>query len=170
MPTDTIYGIVGCALRQETVERIYKIKNRNEDSPFIILVGSMEELEKLALELALELTNDEKNVISKFEKPTSFILPVREKKEKYKYLYQGQDSLTFRIPIENGLCELLRQAGPLVAPSANPKGLTPAKNIKEAQKYFGDEVDLYIDDGEMVSEPSRIVRLYPDGKVSIIRE
>ena len=31
MPTDTIYGVVGLALNQDTVKRIYEIKKRNPE-------------------------------------------------------------------------------------------------------------------------------------------
>lgn len=53
MPTDTIYGVVGSALNPETVERIYKIKKRNPQKPFIVLLANREQGSD-ALELALE--------------------------------------------------------------------------------------------------------------------
>ena len=46
MPTDTIYGLVGRAENKETVEGIYKIKNRNPEKSFIILIGNINELSK----------------------------------------------------------------------------------------------------------------------------
>jgi tRNA A37 threonylcarbamoyladenosine synthetase subunit TsaC/SUA5/YrdC len=45
----------------------------------------------------------------------------------------------------------------------------PAKSIQEAKEYFGEQVDIYIDAGEIVSEASRIVKIDKDGKVTIIR-
>ncbi len=38
MPTDTIYGIVGSALRPSTVRRIYRLRRRNLRKPMIILI------------------------------------------------------------------------------------------------------------------------------------
>ena len=37
IPTDTIYGIVGSALNPQTVEKIYELRKRAKDKPFIIL-------------------------------------------------------------------------------------------------------------------------------------
>ena len=45
LPTDTLYGISGRALSVNVVERIKKIKKRS-GKPFIILVSSINDLEK----------------------------------------------------------------------------------------------------------------------------
>ena len=60
------------------------------------------------------------------------------------------------------MIDLLKETGPLVAPSANPEGEIPAKNIEEARKYFGNKVDFYIDEGKIISEPSTLVRIDED--------
>ena len=62
------------------------------------------------------------------------------------------------------------ETGPLIAPSANTEGLSPAENIEQAKKYFGDLVDFYVDGGLITSRASKIVRLHTDGSVSILRE
>ena len=69
------------------------------------------------------------------------------------------------------LRELLRKTGPLVAPSANIEGHTPAKNISEAMVYFGDRVDYYKDDGECDNyNASKIIRINNDLEIDIIRD
>jgi L-threonylcarbamoyladenylate synthase len=54
---------------------------------------------------------------------------------------------------------LLKKAGPLVAPSANPEGMEPAKTIKEAKEYFGERVDFYINGGKLLSPPSTLIEI-----------
>ena len=44
MPTDTIYGICGNALKKEVVERIYKLRKRSPHKPMIILISSFDDL------------------------------------------------------------------------------------------------------------------------------
>ncbi len=44
IPTDTIYGIVALEQFRETVRKIYSIKKRSADKPFIRLIGSIESL------------------------------------------------------------------------------------------------------------------------------
>jgi len=48
LPTDTLYGISGRALSVNVVERIKKIKKRS-GKPFIILVSSINDLEKFGI-------------------------------------------------------------------------------------------------------------------------
>lgn len=150
MPTDTLYGIVGSALNKSTVERIYKIRKRTRGKPCINLIGSLDELKKFDIAISPE----QKVQIENFREPTSFII----------------NSISFRLPKNEELRKLLLQTGPLVAPSANPEGLPPARNIDEAKKYFGSSVDLYIDGGEITGQPSKVIKLLKDGSISILRE
>jgi L-threonylcarbamoyladenylate synthase len=78
-------------------------------------------------------------------------------------------TLAFRFPKKEDLIELIKETGPIVAPSANSEGAVPAKNLDEARKYFGDEVDFYIDGGEIDSEPSTLVKIDGD-KIEVLRE
>ncbi|MDQ3244738.1 MAG: L-threonylcarbamoyladenylate synthase [bacterium] len=165
MPTDTIYGIVGGALAPETVKRIYKIRQRSENKPCIILISNMEDLNKFNITISKE----QKEKLNEYkDKPTSFILDCME--DKFIYLHKNTNTLAFRLPNNINLQNMLKITGPLIAPSANTEGNPPAKNIKEAQEYFDNKVDLYIDGGEMPVESSRIIRLSLDGSVSTIRE
>ncbi|MDP3729453.1 MAG: Sua5/YciO/YrdC/YwlC family protein, partial [bacterium] len=54
---------------------------------------------------------------------------------------------------------LLKKTGPLVAPSANPQGLTPALTIAQAKKYFGNHVDFYVNAGTLRSKSSTLVAI-----------
>ena len=82
----------------------------------------------------------------------------------------------FRLPADEKLRDLLRQTGPLVAPSANPEGLPPATTIEEAKKYFSAEggsasgggVDWYEDGGTIVGKPSKLIEI-KDGTVRVLR-
>ena len=38
LPTDTLYGICTSAFNNKSVEKIYDIKGRDENKPFIILI------------------------------------------------------------------------------------------------------------------------------------
>ena len=172
MPTDTLYGILGKALNITTVERIYNVRKRNPTKPCIILIGNLSELEKFKI----KLSNKQKEIIKKYSssdidqnlRPTSIILdcPVEE----FTYLHRGTKTLAFRLPLQAELQNLLMQTGPLIAPSANIEGETPAQNINEAKNYFGNLVDLYIDGGVISGKASKIIKLQNDGSVSIIRE
>jgi L-threonylcarbamoyladenylate synthase len=165
MPTDTIYGIVGSALNQGTVEEIYILRQREKDKPFIILISSLDDLKKFEV----SLTKEQQAFLGKnWPNPLSVILAVNN--EKFAYLHRGKNSLAFRMPKDDKLLSILKETGPLVAPSANLAGVKPAGTIEEAKKYFGDKVNFYMDEGRRKSKPSTIIQLYEDGKQIILRE
>ena len=165
MPTDTIYGIVGSALDAGVVGKIYEIRKRDTSKPFIVLISDMGELAKFSVSLSLKQIEKLSQV---WPGPTSVILDVAD--PDLEYLHRGKNSISFRVPSISELRELLGKVGPLVAPSANPQGEVPAQDISQAKNYFGDQVSVYVDGGEVKGNASRIIRLSNDGSVSIIRE
>ena len=142
MPTDTIYGLVGSALSKKAVERIYKVRKRERNKPFIVLIGSLNDLKKFHVTLGIKHSALLKKI---WPGPVSVILSISDKRQatsnKFKYLHRGAKTLAFRLPAEKWLRNFLKKSGPLVAPSANIAGQLPAKNIKEAKEYFGSRVD-----------------------------
>ncbi|MFT5280972.1 MAG: L-threonylcarbamoyladenylate synthase [Flavobacteriaceae bacterium] len=174
IPTDTIYGIVASVYSKKAIEDIYNIKKRDISKACIILCASLTDVENI---LQRELTQNEKESMDTYLQDgsrTSFVFGIDEKyKDELKYLHRGTISLSFRI-VENkdilkGLHDLLKEVGPIIAPSANTEGYTPAENINEALKYFGKKVDVYIDGGRIVGKPSSVVRIYKDGRSEILR-
>lgn len=165
MPTDTIYGIVGSALNPEAVENIYKLRSRTSGKPMIILISGLDDLNYLNI----ELTKEEKNFLkNNWPNPLSVVLSCPS--EKFKYLHRGKKSLAFRMPDNEKLLGILKQTGPLVAPSANFEKEKPSETVSETKKYFGENIAFYVDGGILKSKPSTIVRLYKDGTRIILRE
>lgn len=164
IPTDTIYGIVGSALKPEVVEKIYELRKRNKSKPMIILISSLEDLSKFKVEVSAQ----QEEVLKKaWPNPVSIILPCP--KEKFAYLHRGTNTLAFRWPKDEWLVKLLSKSGPLVAPSANTEGYPPAQTIEESQNYFEEKVDFYINGGQMEAAPSTLIKL-EDGGVKILRQ
>lgn len=165
IPTDTIYGIVGSAVNSKTVEKIYNLKKRAKDKPMIILISTIGDLEKFAV----KFSKKQKEFLEKnWPNPLSVILKCDS--EKFNYLHRGKKSLAFRMPKDEKLLEVLKKAGPLVAPSANIEGEKVAENINQAKKYFKNRIDFYVDIGELQSQSSTLIKLKLDGSYKILRE
>lgn len=166
IPTDTIYGIVARALDKRAVEHIYSVRGRDEKKPCIILVSSYEDLNTLGI----KLDKNQKEFLNKnWPGQVSIVLPCNLKK--FEYLHRGTNTLALRMVggRNKHLLDLIKKVGPIIAPSANPQGLPPARNRKEARKYFGDRVDAYVCYGTRDSKPSTLVDL-SKGKVEILRQ
>ncbi|MCK9352442.1 MAG: L-threonylcarbamoyladenylate synthase [Candidatus Pacebacteria bacterium] len=163
LPTDTLYGLVGRALVPETVARIYRVRKRSPEKPLIILISSVNELELFGVSKDRE---EVKAAQGFWPGKVSIILPCHD--PKFEYLHRGTNTLAFRLPDKPDLLELLKETGPLAAPSANPEGEPPALTAEEAKKYFGSDADFYDDVGIIRSEPSAIIKI-TGNKIDVIR-
>jgi L-threonylcarbamoyladenylate synthase len=165
-PTDTLYGIIGTALKREVVDNIYNIKKRNKDKPFIVLISSINDLRKFNIKLSLK----QKEFLNKnWPNPLSVILPVFDKE--LAYLHRNTSSIAFRLPKQKILREFIKKTGPLVAPSANIQNKNPVSTIKEAKEVFKNGVYFYVSKGKKINSnvPSTIVSLLKD-KPEIVRQ
>lgn len=160
--TDTIYGIVAKALNQKTVERVYKIKKRAPEKPFIILISNVNQLSNFGVELS---ESQEKIIGKLWPGPFSIILKAGKDLD---YLKRGGETLAFRLPNSDRLKNLVDKTGPLIAPSANPEDLEPASSIEIVRDYFGNEIDVFEDGGEPNNNPSTLIDLSND-KAVILR-
>lgn len=157
IPTDTIYGISCVARSEEAVSRLYNLKKRKKNSPFIILISDLTNLTEfgVSVEPAVEET-----LMEFWPGPNSIILPCNE--DNLEYLHCGTNSLAFRMPeSENNaaLVNLLKETGPLVSTSANKSTYSPAVSIEEAVAYFGDDMDFYLDVGYLNKQPSSLLQI-----------
>lgn len=159
LPTDTIYGLVGSALNKETVERIYTLKKRDNKKAFVILIGDIKDLDLFSVKKSDKLKDY-------WPGKVSIILSCLN--DKFTYLHRGLNSLAFRLPEKESLRKLLKETGPLVAPSCNPEGMNPASSIKEVKTYFP-FLDFYIDEGEIKGKPSKLIKI-ENNKVTILRD
>lgn len=146
--TDTLYGIVGLASNEEAVERIYEIKHRDESKSPIVLIADQSQMFD-------PVSNALQDVLAElWPGPNSIIVPSENAPS---WIKRDNGSVAYRIPNHPRLLKLLEAVGPLAAPSANPEGQPPAKSWGEAQGYFGDEVDFYVDGGVVLDDtPSRL--------------
>ena len=153
--TDTIYGLLAKANSKVVVEKVFKVKNRNPKKSCIILISDPSMCYGTYPNIS-------------FNEPTSLLI---KSKSAPKHLLRYDDYLAYRVPFKRKqLLEIINAVGPLIAPSANPEGLPPAKNISEAKAYFGNQVDLYVDCGKVKDNtPSRIAKLDSTGNFTYLR-
>lgn len=164
LPTDTIYGLVGSALNQKAVFRIDNLRKRDKRKPFITLISSTKDLKVFGVKLDRKTAGILRKI---WPGKVSILLPVP--KRMFPYIHRGKNCIAFRLPDNEALVNFLKISGPIVAPSANREGEPPAKNIREARKYFGDGVDFYLDKGTLKSKPSTLITL-KNGRIETIRE
>lgn len=162
IPSDTVYGLVAKAGKRKAIERMYSVKER-PNQPGTTIGASIGQFETLGFPYApLAVAN-------KYW-PASLSVVV-DATDVHKYLKVDRDSLPVRIPNSPDLLKLLEHTGPLMTTSANHPGEPTATNIRQAMAYFGDNVDFYVDTGELGERPpSTIIGLDSNGKVIVYRQ
>lgn len=162
VPSDTLYGFSCSAFCKECVERIYRIKNRDFDKPFIILVPDIESLSEFGVDILESF-----RVLEKYwPGPVSIVLNCSS--EEFSYLHRGMRTLAFRLPNDKKLLALLKETGPIVSTSLNVSGEVPIEDIKTANELFDEKVDFYLDIGKRRGSPSKIIKI-SEGKEIVVR-
>lgn len=161
IPTDTVYGMVARAADPEAVARLYTLKER-QGKPGTIIAANLEQLEDLGLKHRYL-----KAVEQFWPGAVSVIIPAIN--PELKYLHQGKLSLAVRLPDHPQLQKLLQKTGPLLTSSANTPGAPTSVTVGQAKAYFGDQVDFYVDGGDLSHHtPSTIIRVIDDA-IEVIR-
>ncbi len=151
-PTDTIYGI-GCnAEDKQLVEKIRKIKGR-EEKPFSIIAPN--------LDYILKYCKVQLGSIKKYL-PGPYTLILKKKNNKFLQHVSDTEYMGVRIP-SNEFTKILQKTGkPIITTSVNLSGEKPFNSIKEINKKILNKVDFVIDAGVLSGKPSKLVK---DGKV-----
>lgn len=166
-PTDTIWGI-GCdATNPDSVEKIYKIKQRADNKSMLVLVNSLSMLESY-LE---SVPKQAKEILSSARKPTTIIYPGA--KNLASNLLGDDGSVGIRICTDPFCKQLIEQTGkPLVSTSANISGaLSPAlfSHIEKEILEKADYVVQWRQEETEPSTPSAIIKLSKQGNILVLR-
>lgn len=142
-PTETVYGLGGDALNVDSVKKIFKVKGRPIDNPLIVHINSIEEINKVAINIP-ELAYRLMDIF--FPGPLTLILPRNPTipPEVSAYL----PSVAVRMPahpIAINLIKLLNS--PIAAPSANKSSRVSPVTANHVYDDFKNEIKLIIDGG-----------------------
>lgn len=167
-PTDTVWGI-GCdATNAEAVAKVYQIKHRDDSKALICLVDSDARLQRYVRNVPAVAWD----LLDTAIKPTTVILDGAINLASNLIAEDG--SIALRItkePFSHELCYRFQKA--LVSTSANISGEPAAQNYADISQELLDSVDYVCWSRRQEHKPhtpSSIIRLRPDGEVTIIRK
>jgi len=165
-PTETFYGLGTKFDMEDSLKRLYDIKQRPKEKPMPLIIGN----NKLLSVVAVNVNQIALSFIEKFwPGPLTLILPA--KKNLSEYITAGTGKVAVRIPGESFALSLAKTADfPISATSANLSGMPPAQDTEAVIRYFGDKIDLIFDSGSSTGGlPSTIVDVIGD-EINILRE
>lgn len=163
-PTDTTYGI-GCDIfNKKGVKKIYQIKQRDPRKPFSFICADLSDVANYAQVSNFAFKTMKRNLPG----PYTFVLEATRVVPDL--LATRQRSVGIRIPANNIAMAIVRELGhPLVTTSANFSGEEPLHDPELIQERMGKMVDLVIDGGVQLGDPSSIISLVND-QVEVLRQ
>lgn len=167
-PTETVYALSCDARLEDSVGRIFQIKNRNVNTPFSVFVDHLEAISQYA-----NLNEIEQKIAKNFMPgQITLILKVKEGHNLAKNINLKNDSIGFRIPSNDFALNLLRKSKiPLIGTSANISGDNKAaEDYRNILSTIGDKVDLILYDENFIASPPSTVVGILEGKPVIYRE
>lgn len=166
-PTDTVWGI-GCdATNAEAVEKVYRIKHRDDSKALICLVDSDARLQRYVRKVPEVAWN----LLEIAETPTTVILDNAVNLAPNLIATDGTIAMRItREPFSKELCYRFQK--PIVSTSANISGEPAAQNYRDISEELLAAVDYVCFSRRQEHKPhkpSNIIKLSENGEVKIIR-
>jgi L-threonylcarbamoyladenylate synthase len=165
-PTDTVYGLAASLHRPDQLDRIYRIKGRDEQKPLPILVASSED----ALNWTIGLSEEQALLLDQYwPGPLTLVVPAGPNVPKHARAVDGTVGL--RSPNHPLALEIIARCGGAIAcTSANRSGGPAAVTAQEAAAALGSDVDVILDGGATPGGVSSTVVGFDGDELRLFRE
>ncbi len=141
-PTDTVYGLGAAFDNISAVERVFRIKKRQDNKGLPMLVADRQQM----AEVAGFVPPLAEKLLQGF-KTGSITLVLKKAEVVPDVVTGGKDTLAVRITANPVAQALIKGLGkPVVATSVNISGESSALTAKEARSCLGDKIDMVIED------------------------
>ena len=130
VPTETVYGLAVMADNKAAIEKLLKLKNRQIDSGKVLtmMVASVDEMQKY-----VKMDRKIKNLARRYF-PGELTLILNQREDWHHPYFDNFHTVGIRIPDHEYMLELLRESGPLLVTSANPRGEAPCRTSGELNR------------------------------------
>ena len=138
-PTETVYGVGTNALEEDACNKIFEIKGRPKEKPFIVLISDFEMLNKIVC----NISNLEMKLMKRFwPGPLTIVLEKDNQSKIPNVVTAGKSSIAIRMTSGKIVRQLIEKSGvPIIAPSANLSGKPTGVKMENIISELGDKVD-----------------------------
>lgn len=154
LPTDTVYGLVSSAYREDHAVRVYALKGRDTAQPTALLAGSLEMLFECVPEL-----RGRARVIAGALLPGPYTLVLPNPARRYRWLTGTRtDAIGVRVPdLPAESQRVLDAVGCVLATSANDPGGPNPVTIEDVPARIRSGVAAALDIGPLPGTPSTVI-------------
>jgi tRNA threonylcarbamoyl adenosine modification protein (Sua5/YciO/YrdC/YwlC family) len=162
-PTDTVYGL-GCALsNKKGIEKIYDLKKRNRKNPLSFVCSDLKHISEYA-----KVTDYAYKTMKRLL-PGAYTFILEASRLVPKIILPKRSTTGIRVP-DNQICLALVKEleQPIISTSVKTEEGELLGDPALIKEYFGRAVDLIIDGGMILPQPSSVISLVDDN-IEIIR-
>ena len=155
IPTETVYGLAGSALLEDSARKIFEAKGRPSDNPLIVHIAVPEDAEKIAYP-------DERFYrLAREFMPGPLTVILKKKENIPTEVTGGLDTVAVRCPSNPVAHRLIEVSGhPIAAPSANRSGIPSPTCAEHVIEDMDGRIDMIIDAGRCdIGLESTVVKL-----------
>jgi L-threonylcarbamoyladenylate synthase len=154
LPTDTVYGLVCSAEREQPAIDLYRLKGRSAVQPTAVVFASVDRL----LELVPGLGGAPAAVVQALL-PGGYTLVVPNPERRFAWLSAGRpEAIGVRVPhLPPVAAAVVGRLGAVVATSANLPGGRDPRRLDEVPREILDGVAAAVDGGELPGTPSTVI-------------
>lgn len=164
IPTETVYGLAARADCPQAIAEVFKAKGRPQDNPLIVHISDMDMLSTVACDIPSEAF-----VCAERFWPGPFTMILRRSSRIAAEVSAGLDTVAVRMPSDNIARAIIKEAGPLAAPSANTSGRPSPTTAERVLEDLDGRINGVVISGEcsvgvestvlsLVMRPPRLLR------------
>jgi tRNA threonylcarbamoyl adenosine modification protein (Sua5/YciO/YrdC/YwlC family) len=163
-PTDTVYGF-GCSIEdKDAIERIHLIKGQRTDKPFSFVCSDLKHISEYA-----HVSNAAFKIMKHLIPGAyTFILPAAKMRQLPKILVSKRRTVGIRVPDSRVTMALVREIGhPILSSSVTTADGAILNDPDQIVQVFRNSVDMILDGGILLSEPSTVLDLTDEHPVVV---
>jgi L-threonylcarbamoyladenylate synthase len=156
VPTDTVYGLCTTPYRREPIERLYRLKGRDDQQPTALVVSDLDMMFQCVPEL-----RGRPGALARALLPGALTLVLPNPARRFGWLTGSRpDTIGMRIPVLEGAARsIVDRVGALAATSANLAGGADPRRLADVPEQIRSGCAALVDGGELPGVPSTVVDL-----------
>ncbi len=153
IPTETSYGLAVDPENSTALDRLFRVKQRPEQKPVLLLIDRFVLLKRLATRIPACYPP----LLRRFwPGPLTLLFPAQDRLDRL--LTGGTGTIGIRMSSERIVAEICRHfGGPITGTSANLSDREPACSAQAVVDQLGRSIDLVVDGGERTTGPGSTI-------------
>jgi len=154
LPCNGTYRIIADLTNEDAVTRLFQSKHRVKKAPSLVFIDDFSMLDRVADDVCKQA----RELSTLWPGPLTILFDLNKRLPSKIRKQLGKGKIGVRIPESDLMRQIVSMLGrPVLVSSANRERKAGAESPAQIRKNFNHQLDLFIDAGDLVREPSSTV-------------